>query len=227
MVVRQNRVRAQIDQQGIFIDSLVNIDYDGKLISRMSRTHQVALAIHELVYNIVLGSPKFDQISNISVFVRMWTSLLLMDFAAWLPQIELQIEALSMSIGFESYPVPTFVFADRDGRHISGVKDAQAIYGKHKRYQVCYEIGYHERVVLGGVELLVTDFCKRGSDRIGLELDLKKNPHLHSFIKSLKKTKSIYQLEGDPLGSTSGPRHEYMEIELKSLNVTGFWSERL
>lgn len=71
----------QAVRQTLFSERVAALDYDAKLLARMSDESLIALALHEAVYNLVLHAPKYKEIKNPSVTTRQITTLLLAGLA--------------------------------------------------------------------------------------------------------------------------------------------------
>lgn len=73
----KNCIFAQAVRQTLFSERVAALDYDAKLLARMSDEDLIALALHESVYNLVLHAPKYRKLKNPSVTTREITTLLL------------------------------------------------------------------------------------------------------------------------------------------------------
>lgn len=97
-----NCVFAQVARQTVYSERRVRIDYDPRLLARMSDHDIIALGIHEGVYNTVLQAPRFNQLKHPSVTTRQLTALLLAFLGATDSHAE-QIAAVLDDLGYGPY----------------------------------------------------------------------------------------------------------------------------
>jgi hypothetical protein len=102
-----NCVFAQVARQNNFAIRSTVMDYDEKLLRKMSATNRVALAIHEVYYRLVLNAPHRDRVTNPSIYVRQLTALTLAYMSAYpalIGDAANDIAALLEQLGYGPFP---------------------------------------------------------------------------------------------------------------------------